>query len=135
LVARDAHGVPLFSEFDWTEDATARIHRVPTGFMRDRTQARIEEMARERGCRQIDLEIVEAGVELGLQMMAEMVSQNDAESADEEGAAPAQCPAARERISEAPNSNRGAPLNEVSPINELTAMRMLLSQQEESGEK
>ncbi|MCH8890361.1 MAG: universal stress protein, partial [Myxococcales bacterium] len=58
LVARDAHGAPLFSEFDWTEDATARIQRVPSGFMRDRTQARIEELARERGSRQIDLERV-----------------------------------------------------------------------------
>ena len=137
LVARDAHGAPLFSEFDWTEDATARIHRVPSGFMRDRTQARIEELARERGSRQIDLERVEAGIELGLQMMAEMVSQNDAESGEErrdEQAAALQCPAADRRDSEARNANREEPLNEVSPISELTAMRLLLTPQEGSRE-
>ncbi len=137
LVARDAHGAPLFSEFDWTEDATARIQRVPSGFMRDRTQARIEELAREKGSRQIDLERVEAGIELGLQRMAEMVSQKDAESGEErrnEQAAAAQCPAARGRDSEARNSNRDEPLNEVSPISELAAMRMLLTPQEGSGE-
>jgi nucleotide-binding universal stress UspA family protein len=138
LVARDAHGAPLFSELDWTEDAIARIQRVPSGFMRERTQERIEELTREHGSRQVDLQRVEAGIELGLQMMAELVSQNDAESGEEradEGAAAAQCPAARSRNSEAPHSNRQEPLNEVSPITELSAMRMLLIQQEGSGEK
>ncbi len=138
LVARDAHSTPLFSEFDWTEDATARIQRVPAGFMRDRTQARIEELAREQGGRQIDLERVEAGIELGLQMMAEMVAENDADSGEERGderATAAQCPAASRRDSEARNSNREEPLNEVSKMTELAAMRMLLTQQERSGEK
>jgi hypothetical protein len=124
LVAREAGGAPLFSELDWTEDATARIQRVPAGFMRERTQARIEELARERGSRQIDLECVEAGIELGLKLMAEMVSQNDAESGQQGGdepAAAAKCPAVLKRGSEARE-----PLNEVSPINELAAMRMLL---------
>jgi hypothetical protein len=71
-------------------------------------------------------------------MMAELVSQNDAESGEEradEGAAAAQCPAARSRDSEAQHSNRQEPLNEVSPITELAAMRMLLIQQEGPGEK
>ncbi len=134
LLARDTHGAPLFSEFDWTEDATARIQRVPAGFMRDRTQARIEELAREQGSRQIDLEQVEAGIELGLQMMAEMVSENDTDSGkQDERAAAAQCPAALKRESEARNSNRM--LNEVSPMTELAAMRMLLTQQAGSEEK
>ncbi len=138
LIARDAHGAPLFSEFDWTEDATARIQRVPSGFMRDRTQARIEELAQETGSRQIDLERVEAGIDLGLQMMAEMVAQNDADSGEErrdESTAAAQCPVARRRDSEARDSNREQPLNEVSPVNELAAMRMLVTQQEGSEEK
>ena len=137
LVARDADGAPLFSELDWTEDASARIQRVPAGFMRDQTQARIEELALEKGSRQIDLERVEAGIELGLEMMAEMVSQNGADSGEErrdERAVAAQCPAARERDSGAQNSNREQLLNEVSPMTELAAMRMLLIQQEESGE-
>ena len=136
LVARDARGAPLFSDFDWTEDATARIQRVPPGFMRDRTQARIEELAREHGSRQIDLERVEAGVELGLQMMAEMVSENDADSgAGDERAAAAQCPAAQKRDSASRSSDREEPLNEVTPMTELAAMRMLLTRQEGSGEK
>ncbi len=132
LVAREAGGAPLFSELDWTEDATARIQRVPAGFMRERTQARIEELAHERGSRQIDLECVEAGIELGLELMAQMVSQNDAESGQQgsdEHTAAAKCPAVLKRGSEARE-----PLNEVSPINELTAMRMLLTRQDESDE-
>ena len=105
--------------------------------MRDRTQGRIEELAREQASRQIDLERVEAGIELGLQMMAEMVSQNGVDSEEEhrdERAAAAQCPAARKRDSEA-NSNGGEPLNEVSPMTELAAMRMLLTQQDASTEE
>jgi len=130
LIARDAHATPLFSAFDWTEDAIARIQRVPSGFMRERTQARIEELASEQGNAQIDLASVEAGIELGLQMMAEMVSQQSAEpevSGAEEPAA-ARCPAAGRRTSEP------EPLNEVAPITELAAVRMLLSQKEEPRE-
>ncbi len=139
LIARDAHGAPMFSEFEWTEDASARVQRVPAGFMRDRTQARIEELAREDGSRQIDLERVEAGIELGLQMMAELVAQNDTESgekshadqkSDDEHAAAAQCPAARRRVSDGDTGDQKEPLNEVSTINELAAMRMLLTQEE-----
>ena len=133
LVARDAGGAPLFSEFDWTEDATARIQRVPAGFMRERTQARVEELAQEQGSTQIDLECVEAGIELGMQLMADLISQNDTDSGDERAAA-AECPAARKRDSET-NISRGEPLNEVSPMTELAAIRMLLTQQEGSGEK
>jgi nucleotide-binding universal stress UspA family protein len=143
LVARDAQSVPLFSSFDWTEDAIARIQRVPAGFMRDRTQARIEELAREHEGRQIDLERVEAGVERGLEMMAEMVSQQGADDSEEERrdepdaaarSAAALCPAARRRDSETRDSNKPE-LNEVSPMNELAAMRMLLAQREGSEEK
>ena len=138
LVSRDRGGTPLFSEFDWTEDATARIQRVPSGFMRERTQARIEELARGQGLRQIDLACVEAGVELGLELMAEMVSQNagdtDAERREASTAA-GQCPAVRSRSAEAHDGDAPAVLNEVSPVTELAAIRMLLTPQEQSGEK
>jgi nucleotide-binding universal stress UspA family protein len=137
LVARDAHGSPLFSAFDWTEDAIARLQRVPAGFMRDRTQARIEGLAREQGGRQIDLGRVEAGIERGLQMMAEMISEHGADSErvrPDEAAAAARCPAARRRVSEARDDGREAPLNEVRPITELAAVRMLLTEREGSGE-
>jgi hypothetical protein len=75
LVARDEKKNPLISTFDWTEDATKRILRVPAGFMRNKTQERIEELARERAaaCRAeafgegggIDLALVEDGIEIG----------------------------------------------------------------------
>ena len=48
LIARDDKKNPLISTFDWTNDAVQRIFRVPAGFMRNKTQERIEELARER---------------------------------------------------------------------------------------
>ena len=62
LVARDDKKNPLISTFDWTEDATQRIFRVPAGFMRNQTQERVEELARERAAVAIDLALVEDGM-------------------------------------------------------------------------
>ncbi len=138
LIARDAHATPLFSAFDWTEDAIARVQRVPAGFMRDRTQARIEELAQQQGSQQIDLERVEAGIELGLNMMAEIVSQHSANSdpkREDQAAAAAQCPAGRRRDADPQNSSREEPLNEVRPITELGAVRMLLTEEDKSGDR
>jgi hypothetical protein len=81
--ARDEKGNPLVSRFDWTADALPRILRVPHGFMRDRTQRRIEELAAERGVSTIDLALVEDGIEHGRQMMAEMLGQVEAAKAAE----------------------------------------------------
>jgi hypothetical protein len=77
LIARDANKNPLISTFEWTSDAAARILRVPAGFMRNKTQERIEEVARERGAASIDLALVEEGIEIGKKMMAEMISTYD----------------------------------------------------------
>jgi hypothetical protein len=74
LIARDERKNPLISRFDWTEDATQRILRVPAGFMRNKTQERIEELARERDVKGIDLALVEEGIEMGKKMMAEMIA-------------------------------------------------------------
>ena len=74
LVARDDKKNPLISTFDWTADATQRILRVPAGFMRNKTQERIEELARERAATAIDLALVEDGIEIGKKMMAEMIA-------------------------------------------------------------
>ncbi len=38
------------SPFTWTEDATARLNRVPAGFMRDMTREEVEKVAARRGC-------------------------------------------------------------------------------------
>jgi hypothetical protein len=87
--ARDEKGNPLVSRFDWTADALPRILRVPHGFMRDRTQRRIEELAAERGASSIDLALVEDGIEHGRQMMAEMLGQVEAAKTAEAKAAEA----------------------------------------------
>jgi hypothetical protein len=77
LVARDDKKNPLISTFDWTSDATLRVLRVPAGFMRNKTQERIEELARERSASTIDLSLVEEGIEIGKKMMAEMIATYD----------------------------------------------------------
>jgi rubrerythrin len=59
--------------FTWTEEATTRLNRVPEGYMRDMTKKRVEEVAAERATREITLEIVEAGIEAGKQMMAKLL--------------------------------------------------------------
>jgi Zn finger protein HypA/HybF involved in hydrogenase expression len=74
LVARDDKKNPLISTFEWTADAAQRVLRVPAGFMRNKTQERIEELARERAASTIDLALVEEGIEIGKKMMAEMIS-------------------------------------------------------------
>ena len=74
LVARDDRKNPLISTFDWTDDAAQRIFRVPAGFMRTKTQERVEELARERAVTSIDLALVEDGIEFGKKMMAEMIA-------------------------------------------------------------
>jgi len=78
LIARDAKNVPLVSTFDWTDDAAQRVLRVPSGFMRNRTQDRIEAMAAERSLSTIDFALVEEGIEHGKKMMAEMLANQSA---------------------------------------------------------
>ncbi len=77
LIARDDKNNPLISTFDWTTDAAQRVLRVPAGFMRNKTQERIEELARERGATTIDLSLVEEGIEIGKRMMAEMIAAQE----------------------------------------------------------
>ena len=55
-----------------------RILRVPAGYMRNKTQERIEEIARERAASTIDLGLVEEGIEIGKKMMAEMIANYSA---------------------------------------------------------
>lgn len=74
LIARDDRKNPLISTFEWTSNAAQRLLRVPAGFMRNQTQERIEALARERAATAIDLELVEAGIEIGKRMMAEMIA-------------------------------------------------------------
>jgi hypothetical protein len=108
LVARDDKKNPLISTFDWTSDAVQRIFRVPAGFMRNKTQERIEELARERATASIDLALVEDGIEFGKKMMAEMMATYSGPPAREP--APAAAPSVQEP------SAGGSYLNEVRSV-------------------
>jgi hypothetical protein len=109
LIARDDKKNPLISTFDWTTEATQRVLRVPAGFMRNKTQERIEELARERAATAIDLALVEEGIEIGKRMMAEMIATYTPPAAT--GATPAMA-----TTSATGDTNRSGYLNEVSPL-------------------
>jgi nucleotide-binding universal stress UspA family protein len=120
LIARDDKKNPLISTFEWTADAAARVLRVPAGFMRNKTQERIEELAKERGATAIDLALVEDGIEIGKKMMAEMIATYNGPGASPGGANPASAPAASAAASgtpaqDAPGRKAGGYLNEVRP--------------------
>ena len=74
LIARDDDRVPLLSSYEWSADATSRILRVPAGFMRDRTQERVELVAREKHLSRIGIRTVEEGIELGRELMEQMIA-------------------------------------------------------------
>ena len=71
MKARKVKGLKAGMRLD---DAAQRILRVPAGFMRNKTQERIEDLARERAAATIDLALVEDGIEIGKKMMAEMIA-------------------------------------------------------------
>lgn len=73
LIARDDQKNPLFSSYRWSDDAVERLLRIPAGFMRRRTQERIEGLAAEREPETIDLKLVEEGILLGRQLMETMI--------------------------------------------------------------
>jgi rubrerythrin len=60
--------------FTWTEDAVARLNRVPAGFMRDMTREAIERVARDRQVGVIDLEICEEGIGHARATMNEVIA-------------------------------------------------------------
>ncbi|MFQ5658000.1 MAG: universal stress protein [Candidatus Methylomirabilales bacterium] len=66
--------------FTWTDEAVARLDRVPEGYMRDMTKKRVEEVATEQATREITLEIVEAGIEIGKRIMAELIEEYNKEA-------------------------------------------------------
>ncbi|HEX2253915.1 MAG TPA: universal stress protein [Thermoanaerobaculia bacterium] len=149
IVARDGAGNPLVSRFGWTADAVPRILRVPAGFMRDRTQGRVEELAAEKGVATIDLALVEEGIEHGKQMMAEMLGQYQAappqgsakaaEAAQPAAAEGGECPVDPATVGQAEGSQQaagrstssrptdpaalGLALNEVSVLAQVEARR------------
>ena len=116
LVARDDKKNPLISTFAWADDAAQRIMRVPAGFMRNKTQERIEELARERAATTIDLALVEEGIELGKKMMAEMIATYQGPGASPAAASPTQSSSTATSVTTNGTGNGSGYLNEVSPL-------------------
>jgi len=125
LIARDAANNPLLSRFDWTDDAVARVLRVPAGFMRDRTQSRIEELAAERAAATIDLALVEDGIDHGRRMMAEMIGQMESGKKAESG--PVEHAASGSAEEHEETASASLALNEVSVMSEMDRKRRDLS--------
>ncbi len=110
ILARDRKHNPLLSRLDWSERAIERVLRVPAGFMRDRTQKRVEELAAERDRRDVDFELVEEGIAFGLEQMKAMIGANggaspemkDHDGADHDSAAEAEPVASQPAAEECP---------------------------------
>jgi nucleotide-binding universal stress UspA family protein len=62
------------SSCTWTEDATARLNRVPAGFMRDMTREEIERVAASKSLTLIDLAVAEEGIGHARETMNEVIS-------------------------------------------------------------
>jgi nucleotide-binding universal stress UspA family protein len=62
------------SPFTWTEDATARLNRVPAGFMRDMTREEVEKVAAAKGVTTIDLAVCEDGIGHARETMNEVIA-------------------------------------------------------------
>jgi nucleotide-binding universal stress UspA family protein len=120
LIARDPKNVPLLSAWHWHGEAVERILRVPAGFMRNRTQDRIEALAAERGVEAVNLALVEDGIAVGRQMMEEMLRNQEAAKAAEAGAATS-LPADASHAAMAEESR--PPINEVGSPSALQARR------------
>jgi nucleotide-binding universal stress UspA family protein len=62
------------SAFTWSEDAVARLNRVPAGFMRDMTREEVEKTAAAKGVTAIDLAVCEDGIGQARQLMNEVIA-------------------------------------------------------------
>jgi nucleotide-binding universal stress UspA family protein/Zn finger protein HypA/HybF involved in hydrogenase expression len=60
--------------FTWTDDATARLNRVPAGFMRDMTREEVEKVATAKGVTTIDLAVCEEGIGHARETMNEVIA-------------------------------------------------------------
>ncbi len=143
LIARDEDRVPLLSTFEWTDEATERILRVPAGFMRDRTQERVELVAREKHVSRIGIRTVEEGIELGRKLMEQMIAAYEigkdegtqatdvAEAEAKAATAAGRCPfsalaeagASEAQVEAARDAKAGSYLNEVGLMSALDEKR------------
>jgi len=133
LIARDDKRNPLVSVLDWSEEAVERFFRVPLGFMRSRTQNRVEALAAEREADKIDLAMVEEALEESRRAMEEFVASEQgtivAAAKDAPKPAPGKCPfhdmamdvVKRPEMSQ--DAKDGVYLNEVGVMSELNSRR------------
>ncbi len=75
------------SPFEWTADARERLNLVPTGFMRNITQSRVEQRAQEANLATINLEFAARVIEDGRSLDNEVLGNyyQQVEQADEVG--------------------------------------------------
>jgi Proto-chlorophyllide reductase 57 kD subunit len=69
-----AAAAPAGSAHTWTDDATARLNRVPAGFMRDMTREEIERVAASKNATTIDLALCEEGIGQARETMNEVIA-------------------------------------------------------------
>ena len=62
------------SAFTWTDDALARLNRVPAGFMRDMTREEVEKVATAKAVTHIDLAVCEEGIGHARETMNEVIA-------------------------------------------------------------
>jgi Proto-chlorophyllide reductase 57 kD subunit len=96
--------------FTWTRDAVNRLNRVPEGFMREMTREKIEDYARHHDVSLVTLDVAEKGIEVGRQLMAEMIAGY---SQAKRGAGTENTPAAEGASTPA---GKATVLNEVSSV-------------------
>jgi nucleotide-binding universal stress UspA family protein len=65
---------PTASPYTWTDEATARLNRVPAGFMRDMTREEVERVAASKNITLIDLAVAEEGIGHARETMNEVIS-------------------------------------------------------------
>jgi nucleotide-binding universal stress UspA family protein len=68
-----ANGHETDATLTWTPEAEQRLARVPAGFMRHMTRARVENLARDKGLSVVTLDTAEAAIGLARQQMQETV--------------------------------------------------------------
>src|SRR5687767_6748860 len=70
----EAPVAPSASPYTWTDEATARLDRVPAGFMRDMTREEVERVAASKNLTVIDLAVAEEGIGHARETMNEVIS-------------------------------------------------------------
>ena len=76
------------TELHWDAAAIARLMRIPEGFMRDMSKARIEEYAREQELEEISLEVAEQGLASARKAMQGAMNKGQSDDSAGQGKCP-----------------------------------------------